>query len=105
MRIELTKQEAEELKIMIEKSDENKHLLSVYNKLNDVKGFGAYLTQLRLRMGLSQREFGIKVGISHSEVSRLEQGKRINPNILTLKAISDNTGEGIEELIKHIMGE
>ena len=99
MRIELTREEVEELKRLIEKSDENKQLTSIYNKLSNSKGFGAYLTQLRLKMDMSQRELAKATGISHSEICRLEKSQRMNPSINTLLAISNATNVSLEEII------
>ena len=44
------------------------------------------LKQLRKILGLSQREFGEKLGITDASVSRLEKGER-NPSDQTLKSI------------------
>jgi ATP/maltotriose-dependent transcriptional regulator MalT len=45
--------------------------------------FGTLLRALRLRAGLTQREFGIAVGYSEAQISRLEQGKRLpDPSVV-----------------------
>jgi len=45
--------------------------------------FGTLLRALRHRAGLTQREFGIAVGYSEAQISRLEQGKRLpDPSVV-----------------------
>ncbi len=47
------------------------------NHLLEISSFGSLLRALRKRAGLTQRELGIQVGYSESQISRLEQGHRL----------------------------
>ncbi|MDX1607873.1 MAG: helix-turn-helix transcriptional regulator [Candidatus Spechtbacterales bacterium] len=55
---------------------------------------GKKLKKIRKQMGMSQKEFGKKLGISGSFVGYIENNKRrVNPNLL--KKISDLTGKPV----------
>ena len=47
-----------------------------------------YLMVLRKRQGLTQEVLAIKAGIDHQHLAALEQGRRKNPSIRTVKAIA-----------------
>lgn len=49
---------------------------------------GRYLADLRAEKKWSQRELAEKSGISNTEISRIESGKRTNPNPSTLRALA-----------------
>lgn len=61
---------------------------------------GKYLADLRAEKGISQRELAEKSGISNTEISRLESGKRVNPSPATLKAIAEAFGVEYSDLMK-----
>ena len=50
---------------------------------------GKYIADLRTKKKWSQRELANKSGISNTEISRLESGKRTNPTPVTLHALAD----------------
>lgn len=52
-------------------------------------GIGRYLADLRTEKKWSQRELADRSGISNTEISRIESGKRSNPNPSTLRALAD----------------
>ncbi len=52
---------------------------------------GATIRFGRLEAGLTQEELALAVGITNSEISRLEQGKR-NPKWETMKRLADGLG-------------
>jgi transcriptional regulator with XRE-family HTH domain len=47
-----------------------------------------HLLIVRRRRALSQEELAAKAGISHQHFAALEQGKRKNPSIRTVKALA-----------------
>jgi|GEM_PF-358261 len=49
---------------------------------------GRFIADLRVEKGLSQRELSDKSGISNTEISRLESGKRAKPSPETLRVIA-----------------
>jgi transcriptional regulator with XRE-family HTH domain len=49
---------------------------------------GNYIADLRAEKGISQRELAEWSGVSNTEISRIESGKRQNPAPATLKAVS-----------------
>lgn len=53
------------------------------------------IKKLRKSMGLSQAEFGKRLGISRGNVSDLESGKNKGGNIKLLNALSDLSGKDI----------
>ena len=61
---------------------------------------GAYLANLRNEKKWSQRELADKSGISNTEISRIEAGKRINPTPATLRALSDALQTEYSDLMK-----
>ena len=52
---------------------------------------GRTIRSLRLDAGLTQEELALEVGISKSEISRLERGKR-NPKWETMKPLAKGLG-------------
>ena len=59
------------------------------------------IKEYREREHISQKEFANMVGVSQSMVSLWEEGKNI-PRPYLLKRISELTGVGIGELLKHL---
>ncbi len=60
--------------------------------------FGAWLTARIRELGLTQREFAEKAGISDSNVSNWMTGHARGPNNASAKRLSDALGTPIEEL-------
>lgn len=60
---------------------------------------GKKIRRARLRLGLSQSEFGEAIGWDKSQVSRLENGKS-SPTLASLRRIAIALGEKIEELLR-----
>lgn len=50
---------------------------------------GTYISNLRTEKKWSQRELAEKSGLSNTEISRIETGKRKNPTPFTLHALAD----------------
>ena len=44
------------------------------------------IKELRMSVGLSQKEFGVRIGVSDTAVSKIERGER-NPSEQTIKSI------------------
>jgi transcriptional regulator with XRE-family HTH domain len=57
---------------------------------------GQRLRQLRLRLGLSQRELGRRAGVSNATISMIE-ANRVSPSISGLKQILSALGAGIAD--------
>lgn len=60
--------------------------------------FPKRLSELRIFLGMSQRQFGKAVGITAQQVNRLEKGKSF-PSEKTLKKLSDYFGCAIDDLV------
>ncbi len=61
---------------------------------------GTYLADLRAEKKWSQRELAEKSGISNTEISRIESGKRTNPTPSTLRALADALQVEYRDLMK-----
>lgn len=62
-----------------------------------MEGIGKRIMDLRISLGLSQDEFGKRIGITRSSVSGFESGRR-NPSEQTLLSMSREFGARIEYL-------
>ncbi|MDJ0304749.1 helix-turn-helix domain-containing protein [Dehalobacter sp.] len=61
---------------------------------------GSYIAQLRAEKKISQRELSDRSGISNTEISRIEAGKRNNPTPATLRALSEALNIEYSDLMK-----
>jgi len=64
------------------------------------------LSTLRLRAGLSQKEFGVLCGLNQSHVSRYESGKH-EPGVMLAKKMAialDVTLDNLVEALENTMG-
>lgn len=61
---------------------------------------GSYIADLRKEKNWSQRELSEKSGISNTEISRIEAGKRTNPTPSTLRALADALQVEYRDLMK-----
>jgi transcriptional regulator with XRE-family HTH domain len=57
---------------------------------------GQRLRQLRLRLGLSQRELGRRAGVSNATISMIE-ANRVSPSVSALKQVLSALGAGIAD--------
>lgn len=57
------------------------------------------IKELKKEKGLTLDDIAIKAGISHSYISKLCYGEKINPSLSVLIRISAALGVGIEELV------
>jgi transcriptional regulator with XRE-family HTH domain len=60
----------------------------------------ARLKQLRHAAGISQQELASRAGLSVSVVCQIEQGRRTDPRISTLKAVADALGVSVAVLVQ-----
>lgn len=58
------------------------------------------ITNARKKAGISQRELARRVNMDCAEVSRIEAGKRLKPNVLYLKGIAENLKLNLIDLMK-----
>lgn len=63
------------------------------------KAFGKKFRELRLKSGMSTREFADTAGIAHSQVHKIDIGIA-NPTISTQKAIADALGITLSQLME-----
>jgi transcriptional regulator with XRE-family HTH domain len=63
----------------------------------ETQRFGQYIKRLRSERKLGVRELASKAGISHTVLSRLENGKR-KPQLNTLKALAPALGVPLADL-------
>ena len=61
---------------------------------------GKTISEAREKLGISQRELSRKANMDCAEVSRIEAGKRLKPNILYLKGIAETLGLSLVKLMK-----
>ena len=61
--------------------------------------FNIYLKQIRKNRKLSQRALADMIGVSNTEISRLESGERQKPSPLIIKKISDAFQIPVEEMM------
>lgn len=61
---------------------------------------GKTVSEAREKLGISQRELARKSNMDCAEVSRIEAGKRLKPNILYLKGIAETLGLSLVKLMK-----
>lgn len=53
---------------------------------NDLSLTGAQIKEIRQKHGLSQQEFGARLGVTHAHISKIESGKE-NPSETLLRLI------------------
>lgn len=63
--------------------------------------FGKRLRELRVKTGLSQEKFALKIGIDRTYYSSVESGKR-NVSLQNIKKIADGLGVSLSELFQGI---
>ncbi len=68
-------------------------------KKNTTK-LGKTICEAREKIGISQRELARQANMDCAEVSRIEAGKRLKPNVLYLKGIADTLNLSMVELMK-----
>lgn len=61
---------------------------------------GKTISEAREKLGISQRELARKSNMDCAEVSRIEAGKRLKPNVLYLKGIAETLGLSLVKLMK-----
>ena len=61
---------------------------------------GKVITEAREKKGISQRELSRQANMDCAEVSRIEAGKRLKPNILYLKGIAETLNLSMVDLMK-----
>jgi transcriptional regulator with XRE-family HTH domain len=59
---------------------------------------GERIMLARRRLGLSQRDFGKRLGVSHASVSYLERGKS-KPDLDNLAVIADALGVPLSQIV------
>ena len=62
---------------------------------------GKVISEAREKLGISQRELARQAKMDCAEVSRIEAGKRLKPNVLYLKGIADTLGLSLVDLMKY----
>lgn len=61
---------------------------------------GKTISQAREKIGISQRELARQSNMDCAEVSRIEAGKRLKPNVLYLKGIAETLNLSMVDLMK-----
>lgn len=61
---------------------------------------GKTISEAREKVGISQRELARQANMDCAEVSRIEAGKRLKPNVLYLKGIAETLGLSLVKLMK-----
>lgn len=63
--------------------------------------FGNRIRELRMKTGLSQEKFALKIGMDRTYYASVESGKR-NISLRNIKKIADGLGVSLGELFKEI---
>ncbi|NLV90466.1 MAG: helix-turn-helix transcriptional regulator, partial [Tenericutes bacterium] len=58
------------------------------------------ITNARSKKGISMRELARLSGMDHAEISRIEKGTRLKPNILFLRRLAENLDLSLVDLLK-----
>ena len=61
---------------------------------------GEFIKNRRNELKMSRNALGMKVGISHTEVHRIETGERKQPSLKVLCALADALGVPQEDILK-----
>ena len=61
---------------------------------------GKVIAEAREKAGISQRELSRRANMDCAEVSRIEAGKRLKPNVLYLKGIAETLNLSMVDLMK-----
>ncbi len=61
---------------------------------------GKVIAEAREKVGISQRELSRRANMDCAEVSRIEAGKRLKPNVLYLKGIAETLNLSMVDLMK-----
>lgn len=61
---------------------------------------GKVISQTREKLGISQRELARQANMDCAEISRIEAGKRLKPNVLYLKGIAETLGLSLVKLME-----
>jgi transcriptional regulator with XRE-family HTH domain len=64
------------------------------------KNLAEMISEARELKGISMRELARLSGMDHAEISRIEKGKRLKPNILFLRRIAENLDLSLVELLR-----
>ena len=63
--------------------------------------FGNRIRELRIKTGLSQEKFALKIGMDRTYYASVESGKR-NISLINIKKIADGLGVKLSELFINI---
>ena len=66
----------------------------------NITELGKVISEARQKLGISQRELARQSNMDCAEVSRIESGKRLKPNILYLKGIAETLNLSMIDLMK-----
>ncbi len=66
-----------------------------------IKKLGARIRELRLKTGLSQEKFSLKIGMDRTYYASVENGKR-NISIINIKKIADGLTISLGDLFKNL---
>ena len=61
---------------------------------------GEFIKTRRTELGMTRNQLGIKAGISHTEVHRIETGERRQPSLKVLCALADALGVPQEDFLR-----
>ena len=61
---------------------------------------GKIISEAREKVGISQRELARQANMDCAEISRIEAGKRLKPNVLYLKGIAETLNLSMVDLMK-----
>ncbi len=68
--------------------------------MDNNKNIGQIIKEAREKMGFSQRELAKKANIDNTEISRIESGQRLKPNVIILKNVAEILNLSMVDLMK-----
>ena len=64
---------------------------------------GRWIRGLRTAQGLSQRDLGLRAGVTSVYITLLETGQRRNPTVLVAVRLADALGVPVTKLIEYVV--
>ena len=68
-----------------------------------VSRLGSWIKELRTARGLSQRDLGVRAGVTSAYITLLETGQRRNPTVLVAVRLADALGVPLMKLIERVI--
>ncbi len=64
---------------------------------------GRWIREVRIAKGLSQRDLGLRAGVTSVYITLLETGQRRNPTVLVAVRLADALGVPVMKVIEYVV--